>query len=106
VNRSTARRVLKAGCLGLLLSGCVVSPAPAVVATPPPPPPVQAEVVPVAPGPAYVWVPGHWAWRRRAYVWVPGYYALPAQPGYVWVAPHWAPRGAGWVWVEGHWRAR
>src|SRR5207248_1121022 len=88
------------GCVGLLLSGCVVAqPRPMVVATPPPPPPVQAEVVPVPPAPGYIWVAGHWAWRGRNYVWVPGHYAVPAQPGYVWVAPHWAPRGGGWVWV-------
>src|SRR5437588_164479 len=45
------------GCVGLLLSGCVVAePRPVVVAAPPPPPPVQAEVVPVPPAPGYVWV--------------------------------------------------
>ena len=94
--------------VGLVLSGCVVAgpPEPVVTSAPPPPPPVQVEVIPVAPGPAYVWVPGHWFWRGRGYVWVPGYYAVPAQPGYVWVAPHWAPRRGGWVWVQGHWRAR
>ena len=84
-------RALRSGVIavfvGLVLSGCVV-------AEPPPP------------NPAYVWVPGHWAWRRGGYVWVPGHYAVPAQPGYVWVAPHWAPRGGGWVWVQGRWRAR
>ncbi|HET7341865.1 MAG TPA: hypothetical protein VFL90_10405 [Methylomirabilota bacterium] len=105
MNRHLVHRAIMAGCLGLLLSGCVVA-EPAVVASPPPPPPVRVEAVPVAPGPAYVWVPGHWAWRRGAYVWVAGHYAVPAQPGYVWVAPHWAPRPGGYVWVEGHWRAR
>jgi hypothetical protein len=53
------RRSLVAGAL-LLLTGCIVE-QPAVVQRAPPPPPPPVEVVPVAPGPAYVWVPGHWA---------------------------------------------
>ena len=105
-------RALRSGVMalivGVVVSGCVVAePTGPVVATPPPaPPPAQVEIVPVAPGPAYVWVPGHWGWRGGGYVWVPGAYAIPAQPGWVWVAPHWAPRRGGWVWVQGHWRAR
>jgi WXXGXW repeat (2 copies) len=91
----------------ILLTGCAVEPV--VVQQPPPaPPPAQTEVVPVAPGTGYVWVPGYWAWRgpRRGYVWVPGTYAVPAQPSYHWVPGHWAPRPGGWVWIEGHWQAR
>jgi hypothetical protein len=90
----------------LLAASCVVA-QPAVVTGPPPPPPPQVEVVPGAPGPAYVWVPGHWAWRPRVatYVWVPGFYAIP-QPGYVYAPGHWVPRGGGHVWIEGRWRLR
>src|SRR5262249_26511700 len=63
---------------------------------------------PASPGPAYVWLPGHWAWRgaRRGYVWGPGLDARPAPPAGVWGAAACAPRPGGWVWVEGHWRAR
>jgi hypothetical protein len=91
----------------VMLAGCVVA-EPAVVRTPPPPPVARVEPVPAAPGPTYVWVPGHWAWRgpRRGYIWIPGYYAVPVQPGYAWVPGHWVPSAAGYVWVEGHWRAR
>src|SRR5262249_1588152 len=83
--------------------GCVVAePAGPIVATPPPaPPPAQVEVVPVTPGPAYVWVPGHWGWRGGGYVGVPGAYAITAQPGWGWVAPPWAPPPGGWVGVRG-----
>jgi hypothetical protein len=90
-----------------LLTACVVE-QPVVVQQPPVAPPVQTEVVPVAPGPGYVWIPGHWAWRgpRRGYVWIPGVYAIPAQPSYVWAPAHWAQRPGGWVWIEGHWQAR
>ncbi len=68
------------------------------------PPPPRVEVVPAPPGAAYVWRPGHWAWRHGAYVWIPGHYARAPRHGAVWVAGHWRPSGAGWVWVPGHWR--
>ncbi len=101
-------RALKASCFAVLLfaAGCVVREQ--VVRTPPPPPPVRVEVLPARPGPTYVWVPGHWAWRgpERGYVWVAGRYAVPESPGYVWVPGHWQPRRDGYVWVEGHWRPR
>jgi len=77
-----ARSALLAVGLGLLLTGCIVAPPePAVVVAPPAPPPVRIETPPPQPAPAYVWVPGHWTWRRRAYVWVPGHWATPAYPG-------------------------
>jgi hypothetical protein len=51
------RGVVMGLAAALLLTGCVVA-EPVVVRTPPPPPPPQVEVVPGAPGPAYVWVGG------------------------------------------------
>ena len=100
------RRML-CGLLLLALTGCAVY-EPAMMATPPPPPAPLVEVAPEQPGPAYVWVAGHWAWRgpRRRYVWIPGYWAVPHAPGYVWVPGYWAPRPGGYVWVEGHWQIR
>jgi hypothetical protein len=91
------------GMLALGLGGCV-----AYEATPPAAPAPPAEVVPARPGPAHVWVEGHWAWRgpRRGYVWAPGYWAVPTTPGYVWVPGRWVPRRRGYVWVEGHWQRR
>ena len=75
------RRILLA-CTLLALAGCIVAEPPPVVQQPPPSPPARVEVAPAPPGPGYVWVPGHWAWRgpRRGYVWVAGYYVVPAQP--------------------------
>src|SRR5262245_36233206 len=88
-----ARSAMLAVALGLFLTGCVSAPPPepAVVVQPPPAPAVRVEAPPPQPGPAYVWVGGHWAWRRRAYVWVPGYWAVPVAPTRQWVAGHWAP---------------
>jgi hypothetical protein len=99
------RRWLIVG-LPFLLLGCVVTPAP-VVAVPPAAPPVLVETVPVPPpGPAYVWVPGYWAWGPRQYVWVPGRYAVPPGSAYVWAPGYWAPAIGGHIWIGGHWRIR
>jgi len=89
---------------GLLLTGCIVA-EPVVVRTPPQPPPPQVEVVPVQPGPAHVWVQGHWVWRHGGYVWQPGFWE-PVRANHVWVPGYWAPRGGGYIWIEGHWRTR
>ena len=91
------RAALVAGVL-LLLTACVVEQPVVVQRPPPPPPPVQAEIAPVAPGPAYVWVPGYWGWHgpRRGYVWVPGAYAVPpSQPTSGWRATGRSVRAAG-----------
>lgn len=95
------------GGLLLVVTGCVVY-SPPVVDAPPATPPAQVEAAPPTPGPAYVWVPGHWAWRgpRRGYHWIPGHWTVPPQPGRVWVPGHWAPGPGGHVWVDGHWRVR
>src|SRR5206468_3756049 len=59
------RRILLA-CTLLALAGCIVAEPPPVVQQPPPSPPARVEVAPAPPGPGYVWVPGHWAWRGPA----------------------------------------
>jgi hypothetical protein len=99
------RRAVPACAIALALAGCVVA-QPVVVRRPPPPPPIRAEIAPVAPTRAHVWIPGHWAWHRAHYVWIPGYWAVPASPGYVWVPGGWVAHGEGYVWVEGRWRPR
>jgi hypothetical protein len=89
----------------VLASGCVAVPGPP--ATPPvAAAPAAPEVVPPQPGPAYVWVPGYWTWRRGAYAWVAGAWLLPPRPGYAWAPGYWAHRGRDRVWVEGHWSMR
>jgi hypothetical protein len=80
----------------------VVASAPVVVApTLPPKPPV--ELIPMGPGPAYAWVPGHWVWQGR-WVWVGGRYVPRPRPHAIWVAGHWGRHGGGYVWVNGYWR--
>lgn len=79
----------------------------------------RVEVVPVAPGPGYNWVPGHWAWRGVNWVWIPGHHirgvvpAMPPEvvevvparpsPGHVWVKGHHVFEGGRWVWHPGVW---
>src|ERR1700694_4435073 len=82
----------------LAMVAIVVATAPAVpaahvnfgisVGTPPPPPPVVVTgPVGVAPGPGYVWVPGHWDWVGDRWVWVEGAWVLRPYARAVWVAP-------------------
>ncbi|MBE9461850.1 YXWGXW repeat-containing protein [Dyadobacter sp. UP-52] len=40
----------------------------------PGPPPARVEVIPVAPSPRHVWVPGNYRWKRNKYVWHEGRY--------------------------------
>jgi hypothetical protein len=89
----------------------VAAPPPAqVVAAPPPqqtvvvqPPPPRVEVVPVVPGPGYVWVNGYWSWNG-AWIWVPGRYTFPPRPHALWVGGGWVHERHGWRWHHGHWR--
>jgi len=68
------------------------------------PPPERGEVIPPQPGPGYVYIRGHWAWRHERWEWIRGRWEYPQQPGAVWVPGAWVARGGGWVWVEGHYQ--
>lgn len=107
--------ILAAGGIAALGAGCVErqvvyvpaqpeAPTGAVV-TDQAPPPQQAEVIPVAPGPEYVWMPGYWSVGvGGSWVWIGGRYAIPPQPHAVWVRGHWGRHGRGYVWIGGRWR--
>jgi hypothetical protein len=70
------------------------------------PPAARVEVVPRAPSPRHVWVPGYWGWREHhGHVWYGGHYVV-GRPGAVWEPAHWSARGGYWHLSEGHWRAR
>jgi hypothetical protein len=69
-------KIIPAALGVLFLVGCVVREEPRrrVVVYQDPPPPAPVEVVPVAPGPEVIWVPGiylregdHWGWHRGYY---------------------------------------
>jgi len=68
------------------------------------PPPVRAEIVGVAPGPGYVWVPGYYNYSGRDYVWVGGRWDRPPRARARWVPAHWERDGHGYYFVDGHWR--
>jgi len=66
-------------------------------------PALLVETIPVAPGPNYHWVPGHWMWSGR-WVWNRGHYivgVVPVMPVAIVETPPPSP-GAGWFWVRGH----
>jgi len=68
------------------------------------PPVARHEVVPVRPGPRYVWTGGYYRWYHHRYAWVPGRYVIPPRPYAVWIPGYWVPRGGGYVWIQGYWR--
>ena len=68
------------------------------------PPPRRVEVVPVHPGPEFVWIDGYWGWTDRAYAWVPGRWARPPRLRAHWVPGHWRREHRGWYWQPGRWR--
>ena len=86
-----ALTILAAGGIAALGAGCVErqvvyvpaqpgAPTGALV-TDQAPPPQQVEVVPVAPGPEYVWMPGYWSVGvGGGWVWIGGRYAIPPRP--------------------------
>lgn len=67
------------------------------------PPPQQVEVVPYAPGPAYVWIGGYWGWNLGRHIWIGGRWALPPSRGYAWSPGRWNRYGPGWRWHGGRW---
>ena len=76
-------------------------PATAVVTQAPPPP--QVEVVPVAPGPDYYWVPGYWYWASPGWIWIGGTWTIRPWHGAIWVHGGWYRHRGGWGWRGGHW---
>jgi hypothetical protein len=93
--------------LGLATAGGVLGGTEAMAQTYPgnygPVPPRQYEVVPVAPGPGYVWRPGHWFWNGHRYLWIRGAYIIRQPHWHHWVDGHWVRGPGGWVWIDGHW---
>lgn len=99
--RQMVRAALVSGCM-LASVACATASTRVYVRVGPPVPIV--EVRRIAPGPAYVWVPGYHRWDGRVYVWVPGVWVVPPRPRVVWVPGHWAYDRHGYYFVEGRWR--
>ena len=120
--KKSSRYFVKTACAITLLFGCGVGIAlaqPAVIIERGAMPAPRVEVIPVAPGPGYNWVPGHWAWRGLRWEWIAGHHIrgvvapMPAEivevvparptPGHVWVKGHHVFEGSRWVWHPGVW---
>lgn len=89
--------------ISALAVGCGGGARGAVYVRTAPPPPI-GETMTVAPGPGYIWIPGHHVWRSDAYVWEGGRWELRPAGRREWVPGYWKETRRGWVWVEGHWR--
>jgi hypothetical protein len=102
LTRSLRRMTLP---LGLVLSAaCTSSPPPGRVYVVDRPPPFRREIVPVAPGPRYVWIPGRWARAGSGWAWTSGRYIVPPGRYRGWVPGAWHQGRRGWYYVKGHWR--
>jgi len=66
----------------------------------PPPPPRVVAVVPVRPGPEFMWVRGYWYPVGRDYRWHDGYWTRPPYYGARWVSP----RYNGYRYYGGYWQ--
>lgn len=97
----------------IILSGCVVAPAPMsrpyyrepVMVAPPPP---RVEYMGAPPVVGQVWINGFWNWSGNRHEWVPGRWEAP-RPGQQWVPhrwerdnDHWRLQGGGWEEHRGH----
>jgi len=68
-----------------------------------PAPARRQEVTPAAPGPGYVWTPGHWQRSGAGWVRVGGSWRQATRPAHYWVRGHWVRSGWRRVWIPGHW---
>jgi hypothetical protein len=100
-----ARRMVLALALGTV-GACARNPRPRVgiAYAVREPPAERVEVIPGRPGAEYVWVKGHWGWRRNDYEWIPGRWVVPERGFRDWVPGHWQHDRFGWFYQEGHWR--
>ena len=75
---------MKTARAALLLLACAAAPAAALadiainigipeVVIHSQPPPEVIERVPMSPGPGYIWIRGHWAWRHNNWEWLNGH---------------------------------
>jgi hypothetical protein len=118
------KRMFAISALGgfALALGVAIASAQGVYVDRPMPAPL-AETIPVAPGSAYKWVPGHWVWRGADWFWMNGHYvqgiAVPPMPAPVmevrppapspqhyWVGGHYGWEGDRWNWRQGAWYRR
>lgn len=75
-----------------------------MVEAPVQPPPPQVEVIPVAPGPDFFWVYGHWRWTGTEHRWEGGHWER-HHPNEHWVPYRWDRDEHGrWHGHEGFWR--
>jgi hypothetical protein len=99
--------LLVAGLVGSsALSACYVNPRPrvGVAYVMRQPPAERVEVISTRPGVEYVWVAGHWGWRRDNYEWISGRWVIPERGFHEWVPGRWERDRGGWFYVEGRWR--
>ena len=87
-----------------LVAACSTNPPPGQVYVLDQPPPARAELIPVAPGPRYAWVAGHWQRAGNRWAWTDGRYVAAPARYRSWAPGAWHHGRRGWYYVDGHWR--
>jgi hypothetical protein len=87
-----------------LAAACSTNPPPERVYVVDRPPPARVELIPVAPGPRYVWVAGYWHQAGNGWAWTGGRYIVPPARYRSWAPGAWQHGRHGWYYVDGHWR--
>jgi hypothetical protein len=78
----------------------------AVQSPPPLPPgtPPGQTIIPAAPSPTALWVPGYWSYDGYQYRWAAGHWEIPPPNAHSYVAAHWENRGSSYAFIEGYWQ--
>jgi len=66
------------------------------------PPPRKRTVRTRRPGRNYIWVKGHWNWKRGTWRWRNGYW-VKKKSNKRWIPGRWRKRNGKKIWVKGHW---
>jgi hypothetical protein len=69
-----------------------------------PPPPAVADVVPPAPAPNALWIPGYWTYDGARYTWVAAHWEMPPPNAHAYVVAHWEDRGSAYAFIPSYWR--
>ncbi len=68
------------------------------------PPAIPIYAQPLCPGPAFIWIPGYWAWDPAVgYYWVPGMWVPAPFVGALWTPGYWGWSNGVYIWHEGYW---
>ena len=61
-------------------------------------------VLPMSPGPNYIWHNGDWVWNGNGYIYRRGSWIIAPSNRRHYISGYWQRKRGGWVWRPGYWR--